>query len=141
MKKRSLSVTTCLNLCHLSVIRDRLYWKKFSNVKSKQLSETTSRILAALSWASFDTPIVLISMNFVIFPATSLYLTSAQLHANKIIIIDNKSISSFGIVNSVQIYVWKTYPIQEPAWLVHLEMVNTITSWFAGELIEVYCGQ
>lgn len=42
--------------------------------RSSQLSETALKTLAALSWESFETPIVLSSMNLVIFFATYLFV-------------------------------------------------------------------
>lgn len=69
-------------LSRLSLIILWLYSKKFSEsavLKCWQPSLSTPRILAARSWDSLDTPMELICMYSVIFLATSLSLTSAQL--------------------------------------------------------------
>jgi len=79
--KRPLCLTAALNNFHLSSMRWAAKSKRDPSllVGYLQPSVTTCSTLAARSCESFDTPIVLSSMYFTIFLATSSSLTRAHL--------------------------------------------------------------
>lgn len=81
--KMPLHFTASLSSVHLSVMRAWLKWKNDSAYSEppacSQLSDTTSRTLAARSCESLDTPMVFSSMNLIILFATSTSFTRAHL--------------------------------------------------------------
>jgi len=151
--------TTSLSCFHLSAMRLWLYLKKDSPFwwfSCSQLSDTAFKTLAALSWESFETPIVFSSMNLVIFFATSLSFTRAHLQrimrrrllrnlfmwSTRYQCYFDKILSTCYFIwyHRVKILLW-TYPMRIPAWPVLFEAVKSVRSWSDGEDIGVYCGQ
>lgn len=135
--------TASRSSCHLSPMRWWLNWKNDSLNSElpdrSQLSATTFNILAARSCESLDTPIVLSSINLIIFLNTSASFTKAHLkkrgfRTNKIILVVWKS-------KWEPVGGYWTYPMRVPAWPVAFETVNNVKSLFVGEEMGVYWGQ